>query len=210
MRGALQAYLPLELSLAEEAWTSLPSSKMKRPNRSDPFAWCYTYTGFSLTFAHATLHQFGARAGSTILDPFVGSGTTLMAAALRNCVAVGVDISPFSALLSRARVATLVDPKRAIQYLIIKEDRKGNTDQSPHHSGFQVLHPHHEAYAAAVVSKVCKNLDMAPHDFWSALLADDVGRYDSEAVAMLSLSLGARDCAHLISRKQSNMVQKSS
>ena len=188
----LQASFLDELSLPERPWTSLPSTKMKRPRRADPFAWCYTYTGFSLAFARATLTQLGAHSGSAVLDPFAGSGTTLIAAALGGCSALGVDISPFSALLSRTRLATAVDPERVLNYL--------STSPSALYqpSDLQVLQPHNEAYAATVVSKVCDSLEMKPHDFWVALLADDVGRYDNEAVVVLSLSLGARDCARLI------------
>jgi hypothetical protein len=172
---------------------------MKRPGQSDPFAWCYTYTGFSLAFALAALQQLGARSGSTILDPFVGSGTSLMAAGLRDCSALGVDISPFSALLSRARIATAVNPKRVLNYLSTKQKpRRKKADQPTQRANLEVLLPHHEAYAARVVSKVCTNFQMTPHEFWLALLDDDAGRYDSEAVVLLSLSLGARDCARLI------------
>jgi len=188
----LQASFPGDLSLAEKPWMSLPSAKMRRPRRSDPFAWCYTYTGFSLAFARAALTQLGAQSGSTVLDPFAGSGTNLIAAALAGCSALGIDISPFSALLSRTRLATAVNPKRVLDCL--------NVSTRARHlpSDLQVLHSHDEAYAATVLSKICDSLEMKPHDFWAALLADDVGRYDNEAVVVLSLSLGARDCARLI------------
>jgi hypothetical protein len=194
----LPVFFPDELSLSDKAWSSLPSTKMKRPRQSDPFAWCYTYTGFSLAFAHAALQQLGAQTGSTILDPFVGSGTTLIAAGLRDCSALGIDISPFSVLLSRARLATAANPERVLNYLSTKQNPKQKTNKLNQPGSLQVLLPHHEAYAAGVVSKVCDNFQMAPHDFWLALLADDTGRYDSEAVVLLSLSLGARDCARLI------------
>ena len=58
--GPLRASFRDELGLTEKAWISLPSTKMKRPSRADPFSWCYTYTGFSLAFARAALTQLGA------------------------------------------------------------------------------------------------------------------------------------------------------
>jgi hypothetical protein len=191
---SLRASFPDELSLLEQAWTSLPSTKMTRPRAGAPFAWTYTYTGFSLPFARAALDQLGAQFGSAVVDPFLGSGTTLVAASLAGCSAFGVDINPFSALLARTRLATTFDLERMLGYLHTKP--KPNKVHQP--GDLQVLSPHHEAYASAVVSKVCNRLEMKPRDFWRALLADDTGRFDSEAVVLLSLSLGARHCARLI------------
>ena len=85
-----------------------------------------------------------------------------------------------------------VDPKRVLAYLTASPRR------APQLSDPQVMGPRDDAYAAAVVAKICDRVSMEPSEFWVALLTDDIGRYDNEAVAMLSLSLGARDCARLI------------
>lgn len=45
--------------------------------------------------------------GDWILDPFCGSGTTLVEARLAGCNAVGVDLNPLSVLISRAKTADL-------------------------------------------------------------------------------------------------------
>ena len=110
-----------ELALLPEAnWDLLPNTKVRRPNDSDPFGWSYTYTGFSLDFARAALLELGARPGCVVLDPFVGSGTTIAAAGLIGVPSVGVDISPFSALLSRTRVASSADLHRVFSLLNVK------------------------------------------------------------------------------------------
>jgi hypothetical protein len=44
--------------------------------------------------------------GDTILDPFAGSGTTLVEASTYGCDSVGIDISAFNALLCRVKTAT--------------------------------------------------------------------------------------------------------
>jgi hypothetical protein len=127
-----------------------------------------------------------------VVDPFVGSGTTLVAAALGGSSALGIDISPFSALLSRARVATSSDPKRVLSYL--NKPPKADCETSD----LNFLQPHDEAYATAVILRISDAVGMKPPDFWDKLLEDDAGRYDTEAVAILSLTLGARDCTRLV------------
>lgn len=44
--------------------------------------------------------------GDTILDPFAGSGTTLVEASTYGCDSVGLDISAFNAMLCRVKTAT--------------------------------------------------------------------------------------------------------
>jgi len=190
--GLRQTSFTDELGLPQPAWTSLPTTKMKRPNRADAFAWCYSYTGFSLAFARAAIAQLGVQAGSSVVDPFVGSGTTLVAAALAGCSALGVDINPFSTLLSRARLATKADIGRVLDYL------KTRTRKHIRECGEQVLHPRDQVYVDAVAAKIFDYHKLEPRRFWTALLENDVGRFDSEAVVILSLALGARDSARLV------------
>ncbi|MHC5025087.1 MAG: DNA-methyltransferase [Planctomycetota bacterium] len=45
--------------------------------------------------------------GGTVLDPFCGSGTTLVAAALSGRVAIGIDASPDAIEIARGRVSSL-------------------------------------------------------------------------------------------------------
>lgn len=45
--------------------------------------------------------------GSLILDPFCGSGTTLVEAALADAPAIGVDVNPLACLISRVKVTPL-------------------------------------------------------------------------------------------------------
>jgi hypothetical protein len=187
------AHLQGELHLySEKAWAPLPSTKVKRPRPNDPFAWSYTYTGFSLAFARAALEQLGSRPGSSVLDPFAGSGTTLVAAALRGGFTLGIDVSPFSALLSRARLAVSVDVDRVLAYL--------NAQPKPLSGDHDIglLKPSDDAYSASVAEKICCAVRSNRKDVWDAILADENGQNDSEVVALLSLALGARDCARVL------------
>ena len=47
--------------------------------------------------------------GSRVLDPFMGSGTTLVEAQRRGYGSVGVDLNPIAALITRVRTSSLVD-----------------------------------------------------------------------------------------------------
>ena len=59
-------------------WGAFPTSKVRRPQRGAAFAWAHTYTAFSLEFAKTVLAYLGAVSTSSVLDPFVGSGTTIV------------------------------------------------------------------------------------------------------------------------------------
>src|SRR5262249_44133921 len=47
------------------------------------------------------------RPGGVVLDPFVGSGTTLVECALQRCTAVGLDIDPLARFISAAKTTAI-------------------------------------------------------------------------------------------------------
>ncbi len=60
-------------------------------------------------------------AGATVLDPFAGSGTTVLEAALHGYRGIGVDINPLSRLITRAKTAVLPEdfaPQAAAQNVV--------------------------------------------------------------------------------------------
>jgi site-specific DNA-methyltransferase (adenine-specific) len=63
---------------------------------------------FPLDLADRLVRMFSF-AGDTVLDPFVGTGTTLVAAAAAGRNAIGVEIDPAYARLARERLATIGD-----------------------------------------------------------------------------------------------------
>jgi len=188
--GERQAELPLKFS---RSWDTLPKAKVTRTTSEVPFAWAYTYTAFSLPFASAALELLGAHPGTTVFDPFVGSGTTIVAAARRGCAALGVDVSPFSSLLARSRLAFDVDPDRIASYLDV--EMLGTTSSM---TRLELLGSENSAYAENVIAAILGGRGLTTDQLWTELLADDVGDYDSEAVAILCLAIGARDCAKLV------------
>ena len=55
---------------------------------------------------HAILEKFGV-VGQTVLDPFCGSGTTLVEARIMGFNAIGVDVNGLSSLLSKVKSTPL-------------------------------------------------------------------------------------------------------
>ncbi len=64
------------------------------------------YAGFSSRFAEDVLRQMSLRRGALVADPWVGSGTTLVAASRVGCASIGVDLNPFAGLLAASRLVS--------------------------------------------------------------------------------------------------------
>ena len=56
--------------------------------------------------------------GMTILDPFCGSGTTLVEAGLLGNCAIGFDVNPLAALISRAKTAIFAKLNKTPQEIV--------------------------------------------------------------------------------------------
>ena len=70
--------------------------------------WIYPYRGkFHPQMVRALLNIIGARRGSVVLDPHVGSGTTALEASLLEIQCIGVDISPLCVLLTRVKTRSV-------------------------------------------------------------------------------------------------------
>lgn len=73
----------------------------------------HRYVGrFPPHLVRSLLNHFDLKNDATVLDPFVGSGTTLVEARLLGYKAIGVEICPLSALISRAKSKFPLDPSR--------------------------------------------------------------------------------------------------
>jgi DNA modification methylase len=65
--------------------------------------WLKYKEGFSASLVDTLLDDFGVKAGSTVLDPFLGSGTTSLVAQIRGINSVGYDILPTSKIAISAK-----------------------------------------------------------------------------------------------------------
>jgi 16S rRNA G966 N2-methylase RsmD len=68
--------------------------------------WFRYSAGFSAEWAEKVIADTGAR---TVLDPFAGSGTTILAAQSFGAESVGIDVHPFVARVARAKLAWTAD-----------------------------------------------------------------------------------------------------
>ena len=69
--------------------------------------WIYPYKGkIHPQMIRAALNIIGVEPGETVLDPFVGSGTTALEAQLLGVNSVGLDASPLCVLQSRVKTAS--------------------------------------------------------------------------------------------------------
>ena len=69
--------------------------------------WFYPYRGkFHPQMVRALLNIVGVTKGSRVLDPYLGSGTTALEAALLGADCIGLDMSPLCVLLARVKTAS--------------------------------------------------------------------------------------------------------
>ncbi|MEM1990307.1 MAG: DNA methyltransferase, partial [Candidatus Bathyarchaeia archaeon] len=70
--------------------------------------WIYPYKGkFHPQMVRALLNIIRLEPGDTVLDPFVGSGTTALEAQLLGINCIGIDISPLCVLQSKVKTESL-------------------------------------------------------------------------------------------------------
>lgn len=70
--------------------------------------WIYPYKGkFHPQMIRALLNIIGLKQGETVLDPFIGSGTTAVEAQLLGINCIGIDISPLCVLQSKVKTESI-------------------------------------------------------------------------------------------------------
>lgn len=81
----------------------------------------HEYKGkFNPQVARAVLNIFGAEPGARVLDPFCGSGTTLVEASHLGCATFGTDINPLATFIARAKLEALSYPAASLWAILAK------------------------------------------------------------------------------------------
>lgn len=73
--------------------------------------WYRIILGYSDHLVGTLLDEFQLREKDTVLDPFCGSGTTLVEAMKRGVIATGIDANPSSCFAARVKTNWSVEPK---------------------------------------------------------------------------------------------------
>ena len=74
--------------------------------------WFRYSAGFSAEWVQKVVRDHGA---ATVLDPFAGSGTTLLAAESEGSESIGVDVHPFVARVAQAKLLWRLDPAMLLE-----------------------------------------------------------------------------------------------
>jgi hypothetical protein len=69
------------------------------------------------------MNIIGLKRGDTVLDPMCGCGTTLIEASIIGINSIGVELSPFACLMSRAKLAGLEMDCSRFEKLMTMTDR---------------------------------------------------------------------------------------
>lgn len=92
--------------------------------------WFYPYKGkFHPQMIRALLNIAQVKSGETVLDPFVGSGTTLLECQLMGINSIGIDISPVCVLISKVKTESIdiLDKIEKIKDDILKTNKSKST-----------------------------------------------------------------------------------
>jgi DNA modification methylase len=91
----------------------------------------YSYKhGYSRGLAIYLIKNFDLSAGAWVLDPFCGSGTTLLTCKELDINALGFDILPFAVFLSNVKISDYDDAELQERLNILKNVRKYTTGRS--------------------------------------------------------------------------------
>lgn len=94
----------------------LPSLQVKRRTHNYLTHSLHQYKGkFYPQIAKSLINYAGLDPGSVVLDPFCGSGTTLVECLLNGYRGLGVDLNPLAVLVTRAKVETLLLDARELE-----------------------------------------------------------------------------------------------
>lgn len=76
------------------------------PNKRLPiYNWFYYKEGYARDLVFSVMDMFGLGAGNCVLDPFSGSGTTLLACKEKGINSIGFDVLPISVFASKVKTA---------------------------------------------------------------------------------------------------------
>ena len=119
--------------------------------------WIYPYKGkFHPQMIRALLNVAKLGEGDTVLDPFIGSGTTALEAQLLGINSVGIDVSPLCVLQSKVKTESVyaVDQIKRLRQEAIESFRITNT---AHTLLAQPTEKHYEDFLSSITDEKVRN-----------------------------------------------------
>jgi|SRR5579872_337005 len=157
---------------------------------TEPFhRWYTSVMAFSPSLVRDAISELGCDRSGWLLDPFCGTGTSLVESALKGVPAIGVDSNPFSCLCSKAKTRPGVDPDRleaACREIIALADAIGN---SAEHTPQALPHVVRKGW---VSSRIWSSASTLFH------LAGSIRSYDSRRLLRLAIISAVKEhCANV-------------
>lgn len=88
----------IKSSFSDKASTAIDYSTLPR------FRWYGYKEGFSPDLVNEAINKVGIEKTDFILDPFNGNGTVTLTASINNIKAIGIEVNPFVAFMSKAKM----------------------------------------------------------------------------------------------------------
>lgn len=173
----------------------IPSPKRNaiRTKERRHLPWETNYAAFSLDFAIASLRKLSPSARNVIFDPFAGSGTTIEAAVASGLKSYGVELNPYSALLSRCRIANRAD-FHVVADLLKRASKNVGKSTSV---GNDILNLASLTPINALKRLLSQRLNCTQENLVASLCIDPSGQFDTEVVALISALHAARKNAQV-------------
>lgn len=127
--------------------------------------WLKYKEGFSADLVDSLLDDFGVKAGDTVLDPFLGSGTTSLVAHIKGINSIGFDLLPTSKIAISAKrhildydLSELYNMRKALAKLKAPQGYSGRVNSIPITDG---AYPDHTDKALAFILEWLKTNDFS-------------------------------------------------
>lgn len=112
----------------EKMKPSLPSAKRTHKERTGVHSWHPYYAGYSEAFVIGAIHHLDLEPGKTVVDPWIGSGTTNLVCEKTRLHSLGFDLNPVMAIFANAKHAPILkesaDKINSTVDLIFEETRR--------------------------------------------------------------------------------------
>jgi DNA modification methylase len=105
--------------------------------------WYNFVLGFSDKLVSAMMDRLAVDESQIVLDPFCGTGTTLVESMKRGIRSVGIDASPFSCFVSRVKTNRTLSADRLLKALVdigIEYERSRRSLSTHHTAAYKYLH----------------------------------------------------------------------